>query len=47
MNVVTVDLLTLRPYGAVAIVTPTQFLAMHAAAVKEYHNGDLTKAKTS
>lgn len=29
------DLLTLHPYGAIAIVAPSQFLAMHASAAKE------------
>jgi hypothetical protein len=29
------DLLTLHPYGAVAIVTPSQFLAMYATAAKK------------
>ena len=35
------DLLTLHPYGAVAIVTPAQFLEMHATAAKEDDNTEL------
>ena len=32
------DLLTLHPYGSIAILTPAQFLAMHATSVKEDNN---------
>lgn len=34
------DLLTLHPFGSVAIVTPSQFLAMNATAAKEDDDGE-------
>lgn len=34
------DLLTLHPFGSIAIVTPSQFLAMHAMATKKDDHGE-------